>query len=318
MRLNLYAKLLEIQSRNRRQIDTFLQNAPNRYWVFTIPKRNGGVRIIAHPSRELKEFQRRMISILETNFQVHKNAVAYKSGCGIKENALMHSINPYILKMDFSDFFNSITPNLFFMACRKNNFELSQAEKRVFTKSLFWNKAKSQSGRLSLSVGAPSSPLVSNIIMFTFDETITKICNEREIVYSRYADDLTFSTQNKADLFNLPDQIRVFLNNEYQNRITINDRKTVFTSRSCNRNVTGITITPQGTLSVGRERKRLISSLIHKYSLNLLDSEMSYHLQGLLSFASYIEPDFKIRMYKKYSINIVTEILKLRKENEPK
>ncbi len=315
MRLNLYTKLVKIQPRNRRQIDSFLYNAPNRYKVYSIPKRNGGERIIAHPSRELKNFQYNLIDILEPLLKIHPNALAYRKGLGIKKNASLHAQNSYILKLDFSDFFNSITPDLLFTACTKNEYELSSAEKRVLTKGLFWNKAKSQSARLSLSVGAPSSPLISNIIMYYFDETFTDICNQRGIVYTRYADDLTFSTNKKNILFNLPDEIRFFLNKEYKNLITLNERKTVFTSRAHNRHITGITITTEGSLSVGRERKRLISSLIHRYTLDSLSPDMTYYLQGLLSFAIYIEPDFRDRMSKKYSSHIITKLIKLRKED---
>lgn len=313
MRLNLYAKLIETQPRNRRQIDSFLYSAPNRYMVYNIPKRSGGERIIAHPSRDLKTFQHVLVKILESRFRIHASAFAYKKGLGIKQNAALHSNNPYILKMDFSDFFNSITPDLLFMACIWNGYTLSPAEKRVLTKSLFWNKAKNQSGRLSLSVGAPSSPLISNIIMYFFDENFSRICEQRGIVYSRYADDLTFSTHHKNILFALPDEVRAFLNKEYHNRITLNERKTVFTSRAHNRHITGVTLTTQGTLSIGRERKRFISSLIHKYTLALLEPDMIYYLQGLLSFAIYIEPEFKVRMSKKYSTFTIIELMKRRK-----
>lgn len=316
MRLHLYAKLIEIQSRNRRQIDRFLYSAPNRYKVYSIPKRNGGERVIAQPSHELKMFQHNLIKILEGHFRVHASAAAYKRGLGIKHNAALHANNPYILKMDFSDFFNSITPDLFFMACIWNEYHLSLAEERALTNGLFWNKAKSQTGRLSLSVGAPSSPLISNIIMYLFDETFTNLCEQRGIVYSRYADDLTFSTCHKNVLFGLPDEVRIFLNREYQNRITINERKTIFTSRAHNRHVTGVTLTTNGLLSVGRERKRLISALIHKYKLGVLETDMTYYLQGLFSFAIHIEPEFRERMSKKYSSNTVTEIIKLRKADE--
>ncbi|MCG9536667.1 retron St85 family RNA-directed DNA polymerase [Providencia huaxiensis] len=315
MRLNLYARLAKIQSRTRKQIDSFLYNAPNRYKVYSIPKRNGGERTIAHPSHELKNFQYNLIEILEPIFKIHPNALAYRKGLGIKQNASLHSQNSYILKIDFSDFFNSITPDLLFKAFAKNKFDLSSAEERVLTKGLFWNKAKSQSTRLSLSVGAPSSPLISNIIMYYFDETFTNICNQKGITYTRYADDLTFSTNKKNALFTLPDEIRTFLNKEYGNLITLNERKTVFTSKAHNRHITGVTITTKGSLSIGRERKRLISSLIHKYTLNLLTLDMTYYLQGLLSFAIHIEPDFRDRMTKKYSSNVITELIKLRKED---
>lgn len=55
--------------------------------------------------------------------------------------------------------------------------------------------------------------------------------------------------------------------------------------------------------------------MIHKYTLGILEPEMAYYLQGLLSFAIYIEPEFRTRMSKKYSQDTILELLKLRKED---
>ncbi|HCN8126267.1 TPA: RNA-directed DNA polymerase, partial [Escherichia coli] len=62
-----------------------------------------------------------------------------------------------------------------------------------------------KNGALVLSVGAPSSPFISNIVMSSFDEEISSFCKENKISYSRYADDLTFST-NERDVLGLAHQ----------------------------------------------------------------------------------------------------------------
>ena len=93
----------------------FSSTSPHRYKVYTIPKRNGkGIRTIAHPSKELKYIQRILFKVLRKLLPVHQSAMAYKKGVGIKDNAAAHVRNSYLLKMDFNNFFPSITPELYF------------------------------------------------------------------------------------------------------------------------------------------------------------------------------------------------------------
>ncbi|MQL49114.1 RNA-directed DNA polymerase [Photorhabdus khanii] len=313
MQLHLYKNITEMLSWSRSQITSFARNAPNKYKVYTIPKRSSGQRLIAHPSRKLKLLQRALVEILSNNLIPHECAFAYRNSISIKENAQYHLDNQYLLKMDFSDFFNSITPDILFSVCEIKEITLSEAEKWLLQRAFFWNKTKSHDGKLVLSVGAPSSPLISNFIMYPFDEAINLYCTQHSIYYTRYADDLTFSTKIKNTLFNIPDIVKWALKKHYASQISINEFKTVFSSKAHNRHITGITITNDNKLSVGRERKRMISSLIHKYKIGIVNEEEKTYLQGLLSFSFHIEPMFKIRMSKKYSPEIINEILKFRK-----
>lgn len=314
MQLHLYKNITEVLSWSRSQITSFARNAPNKYKVYTIPKRSSGQRLIAHPSRKLKLLQRALVETLSNKLMPHECAFAYRNKISIKENAQYHLDNQYLLKMDFTDFFNSITPDILFSVCDLKGIALSNAEKWLLQRTLFWNKTKSHDGKLVLSVGAPSSPLISNFIMYPFDEAINSYCAQHSIQYSRYADDLTFSTKIKNSLFTVPDIVKNTLKKHYAYQISINEFKTVFSSKAHNRHITGITITNDNKLSIGRERKRIISSLIHKYKIGIIDKEEKNHLQGLLAFSFHIEPLFKIRMSKKYSPETINEILKLRKQ----
>jgi len=110
-------------------------------------------------------------------------------------------------------------------------------------------------------------------------------------------------------LFHIPNEVKQLLVEHFSGLITINESKTVFSSMSHNRHVTGVTITNEGELSIGRERKRYVSSLIHQFSLNQLPDEDRRYLQGLFAFACDIEPIFKQRMIKKYSLEIINKII---------
>lgn len=289
------------------EVINFAQTSPHRYKVYEIPKRNcKGTRIIAHPSKELKFIQKLLIHFLTDKLPIHNCAYAYRKGLGIKDNAARHKKSKYLLKMDFENFFPSITPDLFFKITTFHGLEFNEKDKAVLTGFLFWKPKGNNS--LVLSIGAPTSPLISNFVMNLFDDKLNNECINKKITYTRYADDITFSTRVKNVLFEVPNIVEKCLKEYCGDNIKINKAKTVFTSQAHNRHVTGITISNDGTLSLGREKKRLISSMIHKVSLGLLPNEELPKLQGLIAHSSHIEPLFYERMLKKYGLMVMTNI----------
>jgi len=307
--MQIYQFLSKELSTSKQEISAYSLSAPNKYKIYAIPKRTSGKRIIAHPAKRLKEYQRKITELLELHLQVHDAAFAYRKNIGIKNNAQQHLKSKYLLKMDFLNFFNSITPDLFFTIIEKNEVLLADGDRFLLKQILFCNLSKRVGGKLILSIGAPSSPFISNAIMFFFDQILAKLCQDREIVYTRYADDITFSTNKKNALFEMPLLVKELLTEQFKGSITINENKTIFSSKMHNRHVTGVTITNDEKLSIGRQRKRYISSLIHKYTLSLLPKEDISHLQGLFAFACDIEPTFKYKMIKKYSYEIINKIV---------
>jgi len=286
-----------------------LRSGPKMYKVYAIPKKNGGKRIIAHPSRMLKAFQKGLVEFLTPRLPVHRAAYAYKKDLSIRENAQQHVGNRYFLKMDLANFFNSIDIELFEKQLDKHQIQITKTDRKFIHRCVFWSPTKTSTGRLIMSVGAPSSPLISNFIMHSFDDTIISVCEPLGITYTRYADDLFFSTNYKDVSFKVPDIVKYILVTEYGNKLTVNDIKTSFSSKAHNRHITGITITNNETLSIGRQRKRVISSMIHKYSEQKLDESDLAKLQGLLAFVGHIEPQFLVSMKKKYTRLIVDNII---------
>lgn len=185
-------------------------------------------------------------------------------------------------------------------------------DKPYVERILFWQPVKRSKSRLMLSVGAPSSPAISNFCLYEFDRQMNEECQNLGITYTRYADDLTFSCNIQDLLRTVPAIIEALLNKLFKNALRMNHGKTVFSSKAHNRHVTGITLNNEGKLSLGRERKRFIKHLINQYKYGLLDDADKAYLIGLLAFASHIEPEFITRMNEKYSNELIERIRRQR------
>ncbi|WP_346843093.1 retron St85 family RNA-directed DNA polymerase, partial [Escherichia coli] len=290
-------------------ISAFLVTAPRKYKVYKIPKRTTGFRVIAQPAKGLKDIQRAFVQLY--SLPVHDASMAYMKGKGIRDNAAAHAGNQYLLKADLEDFFNSITPAIFWRCIEMSSAQTPQFEpqdKLFIEKILFWQPIKRRKTKLILSVGAPSSPVISNFCMYEFDNRIHAACKKVEITYTRYADDLTFSSNIPDVLKAVPSTLEVLLKDLFGSALRLNHSKTVFSSKAHNRHVTGITINNEETLSLGRDRKRFIKHLINQYKYGLLDNEDKAYLIGLLAFASHIEPSFITRMNEKYSLELMERL----------
>lgn len=278
------------------ELDRFISTCPFRYKIYQIAKKNSTQkRTIAHPSRVLKAVQRTLLSsILNDLLSVHDCAMAYKKGKGIKDNAKVHLQNRFLLKMDFRNFFPSITSSDFERLLREKYNVTDTYELNVLTQ-VFFMKSGSE---LVLSIGSPGSPLISNSMLYNFDEKMDEASRSNGIVYSRYSDDLTFSTNKPGVLTEWPKQVTDILSGIEYPLLTINQDKTIHTSKRHNRHVTGITLSSEGNLSIGREKKRIIRAQIHQVK-NLSVKELE-QLRGHLAFLAHIEPDTYKRLSKKY------------------
>lgn len=293
-------------------INRLIDRAPYSYKVYTIPKRSGGQRTIAQPAKEIKFIQRWLIQNIFDKLPVHECASAYKDGASIKKNANSHKSHSYFIKLDFKDFFPSITSSDLVMHISKHLGHIFGAQdvQDIARVSCIRLHGK---GDLCLSVGAPSSPVLSNTIMFSFDSEVSAWCAQNGITYTRYADDLTFSTSTKGICSEIESFVKgVTQELDYPN-LTLNFNKTTHLSKKHQRRITGVIINNFGALSLGRNRKREISALIHKFSLDILPESEIFRLQGLLGFAKDVEPLFVARMRRKYSSRLIEEVLKKRK-----
>ncbi len=312
MLTNLLRVMQDALGLSEAQLQRLIARSPHTYKIYTIPKKSGGVRTIAQPAKETKFIQHWLIQNVFSKLPIHECAAAYKIGASIKANASAHKKNQYISKFDFSAFFPSIkVKDLVIHLSRHCSRTISEADiKSIARLSCISPK---EGGGLGLSVGAPSSPVLSNSIMYDFDKAINEWCLSRGLIYTRYADDLTFSTAIKGICSEIEPKIKEIIRALAYPTLTLNDAKTIHLSKKNQRRITGVIVNNEGQLSIGRERKRMISALIHQFSLGKLSSPDLHHLQGLLGFSKDIEPEFVSKMKMKYGSKIIGEIFQARK-----
>ena len=315
MTLNLKQKMQESLGITEAQLNQLIQRSPFTYKVYDIPKRNGGHRTIAQPAAETKYIQYWLIENIFPKLPLHACATAYKTGSSILKNVSAHKSNKYLTKFDFQSFFTSITfENLATHLSIHLGSELSANEIMDIARIACIKTPDKK--ELCLSIGAPCSPVLSNSIMFEFDNAVFTWCEEKKITYTRYADDLAFSTNEKGISSCVEPFLKEVIKNLAYPSLRLNDKKTTHLSKKYQRRITGLIINNEGNVSIGRERKREISTLIHRFSLNLLSAEETYYLQGLLGFAKDVEPLFASRMRGKYSSALIENILQIRKPEE--
>lgn len=279
----------------------FAQKASVKYRTYTIPKRNGKLRTINHPTKALKNYQRILSKEIFSKLPVHDRVYSYKKDTSIKDLASYHKNSRFLLRIDFRDFFPSLNSKNIRELLSKNldsfNFQLTNDDITLI------NYIVCKSNKLT--IGAPSSPIISNVLLYDFDYEMNNFSNK--IKYSRYADDLYFSSNTPDLLKDIIPFLKSFLSNYYI-KLSINEEKNIYTSKKRKRSVTGLVLTTDNKVSIGRSKKRHIKSLIFKYINEGISSEELTYLKGYISFIRSVEESFYITLTKKYSDEVLLEL----------
>ena len=269
------------------------------YRQFSIPKRSGGTRTIHHPTPELKLVQRWVASYVGASCPVHDAAFAYRTGRNIKDHALAHTGAHYLLRIDLQDFFPSIS--------------ISDVRAMLTTVEGLTDSDVEWCARIvcrnqRLTIGAPSSPAVSNAVCLRLDAALDGEARRVGARYTRYADDLYFSTTEGRILGQLERDARVLIRSlNVPSHLRVNHEKTTHSSRRGRMTVTGLVLKPGGGVSVGRKRKRSVRAQVH--SMGALDPPQRAALSGYLAFLKDVEPGFVDRLYVHFGHEIMDRAL---------
>lgn len=300
-----------------------LVNINEMYDEFKIPKASGGFRIIEAPHEPLKQLQRKVKDMMNYYLYCHPHdsAYAYVEGRDTVKAIKRHQDNGsnWFLKMDLKDFFGSITPTLLrdqlgvlFPFALVSRYVLDNFLDALEIIAFRNNK---------LPQGTPLSPMLTNLVMVTFDYHINKrLPQDQVIVYTRYADDLLFSSRHPIDVDFIYQQInQVFV--AINLPLEINKKKTRYGNKAGRNWNLGIMYNKDRELTVGYRRKKKIKTLLFQfykcYNDNTIDKEFTRSLQGELAYMKNIEADYHNSllkfMNKKYNFDFrkrITEVLK--------
>jgi hypothetical protein len=217
------------------------------YRSFNIPKRKGGFRRIDSPQPTLQEIQSAIAEQILKKVVVNAAAHGFINGRSIISNAGSHRQGRHFLHLDIKDFFGSITRT---------------SVKAVFSASGYEGLVADCLSRLCcandcLPQGAPSSPPLSNLCAEEMDRALGAIAMRHGLVYTRYADDLTFSGEY-IDL-TLVEVVKLAV---AKHGYKINDLKTLLARNGGKNIVTGISVSRHG-LRVPRSFKRSVRAAAH-------------------------------------------------------
>ena len=230
------------------------------YRAFSIPKSSGGRREILAPNRQLKELQQRLNVFLQCVYLNHcPNSVhgfttrSSQGGSprGIVSNAEMHIGKNYLLNLDLADFFHSIS------SCRVRNlfksppFSFEEELATCLTLLCCYEK--------KLPMGCPTSPVISNMICYPLDGALTDHCNANECVYTRYADDISISSNNPFTNGFIGDMKQLISEQGF----ALNEKKFRIQSRFTRQIVTGLKVNEK--VNVDRKYIRNIRAILYHW-----------------------------------------------------
>lgn len=262
-----------------------------RYQTFLLPKKRGGFRQIMVPITPLKLIQRKLNQVLQSVYPAKDYVHGFVRGSDIVSNAKMHRRRRYVLNVDLANFFPSINfgrvRGMFMAVPYLRNAEVATVLAQI---CCFDNQ---------LPQGAPSSPIVSNMICARLDSHLKRLARENHCYYTRYADDLTFSTRDRDFSPQLAVRqggsvtLGVKLREAIQgNGFAVNEGKVRLQYRSDRQEVTGLTV--NWKVNVRRTFVREIRAMLHAWEKHgYLDAQNDFFARNSLALPANGSPLFR-------------------------
>lgn len=251
------AELLEIEIKS---LLFFAYKNEQLYINYKIKKKSGGERIISAPAEALKTISAKINNQLQSIYQesLPKSSHGFVTDRDIVTNARNHISRKYVLNLDLEDFFGTINSGRIIGLFRRYPFFFNKKLASVITGIVTYNN--------SLPQGAPTSPVLSNMICLKLDRELTRFSESMGWKYSRYADDITISSNILSDklIQNVSSELIIgsrILAIIKKNGFKINNKKTRLGLPGQSKWVTGIKVN-EG-LNVSRKLIRQVRAMMH-------------------------------------------------------
>ena len=242
-----------------------------KYREFTIVKRRGGERVLYEPRPGLKAIQQKLVQVLEAVYRPRPSVQGFVKNRSIATNAQLHESPSFVLNLDLKDFFPSINFGRvrgMFMAAP---YSLPEGVATVIAQICCHGN--------HLPQGAPTSPIVANMICSRMDSALQKFARRHRCLFSRYADDITLSTKrerfpkNAAMVDSLSGQLTISPALEsivVHNGFEINYDKVRLRGRASRQEVTGLIVNKEANVPRGLVRQ--VRAMLHAWRRFGLDN----------------------------------------------
>jgi len=215
-----------------------------RYQTFTIKKKSGADRTIHAPVKGLKSILRSVNFVLQCIYEPHEAATGFVLEKSIVDNARKHVGHHYVLNMDLKDFFHTFDRNRVKMGLMYEPFNQNgDQEPLAFLLASLCTHPFDIDGDVKtvLPQGSPTSPTLTNILCKKLDRRLNGLANRFGATYTRYADDITFSSPHNIytdEVFNK--ELKRII--EEDQKLEINPKKTRLQKAGYRQEVTGLIV----------------------------------------------------------------------------
>ena len=275
----------------------------SHYIRFKIPKKTGGDRLISAPMPRLKKTQHWILANILEKMELHAAAHGFRPHHSIVTNALPHVKAEVIINFDLKDFFPSISykrvkglfqsfgyaeaaATIFGLLCTEPEIEQVELDGKTYFVALTERQ---------LPQGSPASPAITNLLCRRLDNRLTKMAEDLGFVYTRYADDLTFSASGDSLRYicNILKRTESIVAHE---GFTINQQKTRILRKNRQQEVTGVVVNDRPSISK-KELKRFRATL---YQIEKdgpegkrwgNSSDVIASIQGFANFVAMVDPE---------------------------
>lgn len=225
------------------------------YQSFLVPKKSGGHRVIYKPNDRLNQALTVLSVLLQVCYKRHPAVYGFVPGVSIVDNAKRHLGQKYIFNIDLKDFFFSFNHKSVrdLMLTRPFDFTKERASIANLLADLVVLSVGNHSSNSFLPQGSPSSPVLTNFLCKNIDIKLFSLAENNDAIYTRYADDITFSSNNKefANLHFNKEISRVMKESNFE----INRKKTRFQGPGDRKMVTGLVLSDKVNVRKGFIKK---------------------------------------------------------------
>lgn len=255
------ANLLEISDKSLRYF-LFVERPEYMYKTFKIPKRRGGTREIHAPINKWRNLQRKLAYVLALKYRPKVCAYGFIKNKNILDNASKHVKKSEILNIDLKDFFTQFHFGRIVGMLKAKPYSLGEEAARTIAQITCLNGVLPQ--------GAPTSPILTNMLCSPLDNQLMQYAKKHALVYTRYADDITFSSFGKSIseniVFSVDNKLHLsdsLVNIFVKNSLKINEEKISLKTKQRRQEVTGIIVNKFPNIK--REYYKNIRALLHMF-----------------------------------------------------
>lgn len=266
---------------------------------------------------ELRAFQLFLSSVVVDYLRIESEAVfSYRKGKNIADAVRGHANSKYFFKADLRQFFSSIDEKLVEITIRESFEFLPFCDAEHYLGQIV--QLLTHKGHLP--PGFATSPGISNACLYKLDKRLRNEAEKRNLIYTRYSDDIIFSGGESKEVGMTPFLIDTALHDLYDGQFYVNLAKSKFLRKGAKVRLLGLLVLPNGHVTLDRKAKNNIETLLHFYAtdglrfLQMTNANLekgALKLSGHLNYIQSIDPAYIEKLKKKYGEATVDSLKKL-------